>query len=203
MPTASSFDYSIVNAFITDDGPHSGNQAAVVLQTSPRPDSWKAAVARDFNFSETAYLEPISAGRWGLRWFTPGIEAELCGHATLAAAAFLFEREPELATAHFETRWSGELRADRKEQGVEISLPTIPQATLDQLQDEALLSRHRDEAVGVLRKAMPDVDPKDVKRVFRFDNNGESHSIIELEGSVPLSDLKVDAKPMVSPSLIS
>lgn len=192
------FDYAIVNAFTTSAGPHSGNQAAVVIQSSPRPDSWKALVARDFNFSETAYVEPLSPGRWRLRWFTPAIEAELCGHATLASAAVLFERDPSLTMIEFETRWAGELRAEKVDDGIEIALPTIPQGALNKLEDETVAARQKEEVLEALLKAIPQLKHEEVKQVFKWPWGGEESCIIEIEGSVPLKDLKVEGKAMVS-----
>ncbi|CAH9133972.1 unnamed protein product [Cuscuta epithymum] len=85
--------YSVVDAFT--DLPLKGNPAAVLLLEEERDDEWLQAVAREFNISETCYLtriidpEPHSS-KFHLRWFTPVAEIDLCGHATLAAAYFLF-----------------------------------------------------------------------------------------------------------------
>lgn len=73
---------ALVKAFSTD--PAAGNGAAVVLLERPAAAAWMQALARSFNQSETAFLLPGSGG-WILRWFTPGCEVRLCGHATLAA----------------------------------------------------------------------------------------------------------------------
>lgn len=72
------------------DKPFRGNPAAVCLLGHPRDDVWMQAVASEMNLSETAYLlrEGIS---YRLRWFTPAREVDLCGHATLASAHFLYE----------------------------------------------------------------------------------------------------------------
>jgi len=76
----------------------SGNPAAVCILTEPLSDSLMQAVAAEMNLSETAFLLP-AAGRevdesseFSLRWFTPRNEVPLCGHATLATAAVLFDR---------------------------------------------------------------------------------------------------------------
>ncbi|XP_050110081.1 uncharacterized protein LOC126588957 isoform X2 [Malus sylvestris] len=84
--------YSVVDAFT--DSAFKGNPAAVCLLEEERDDQWLQAVASEFNLSETCYLtrltESDSSPRFGLRWFTPSNEVELCGHATLAAAYTLF-----------------------------------------------------------------------------------------------------------------
>jgi PhzF family phenazine biosynthesis protein len=72
-----------VDAFT--DQPFKGNPAAVCLLPEPRDDSWMQLVAREMNLSETAFLLGREGG-FGLRWFTPTLEVDLCGHATLASA---------------------------------------------------------------------------------------------------------------------
>jgi predicted PhzF superfamily epimerase YddE/YHI9 len=68
------------NAFVLPETAHSGNQAAVVLlppesEADPRTadDRYKAKVARDFNFAETAYVQPLEDGKYSLRWWTPAL----------------------------------------------------------------------------------------------------------------------------------
>ena len=73
----------IVDAFT--EHPFAGNAAAICLLDEPRTEEWMQAVAAEMNLSETAFLRPLDEG-YELRWFTPTIEVELCGHATLAAA---------------------------------------------------------------------------------------------------------------------
>jgi PhzF family phenazine biosynthesis protein len=77
-----------VDAFT--DRPFSGNPAAVCVLPAPRGEDWMQNVALEMNLSETAFLHRRDNG-YGLRWFTPRAEVELCGHATLAAAYVLFE----------------------------------------------------------------------------------------------------------------
>jgi PhzF family phenazine biosynthesis protein len=106
-----------VDAFAA--GPFSGNPAAVCLLPSPRPDDWLQSVAAEMNLSETAFLLPSGGddgARFGLRWFTPATEVELCGHATLASAHSLWEsgRVPAGAAIRFDTA-SGELTCELEE----------------------------------------------------------------------------------------
>lgn len=72
----------LIEAF--SDRACAGNGAAVVLLEQPRTEAWLQAVAGSLRQSETAFLLHHQ-GRWLLRWFTPGCEVPLCGHATLAA----------------------------------------------------------------------------------------------------------------------
>lgn len=81
----------LVDAFT--DRPFGGNPAAVCVLDEPLADEWMRAIAAELNQAETAFLHPLDATGdeplWGLRWFTPTTEVELCGHATLAAAHHL------------------------------------------------------------------------------------------------------------------
>ncbi len=71
--------------------PFSGNPAAVCLADGVRDSAWMQDVAREMNLSETAFVSQRDDGGYDLRWFTPGIEVDLCGHATLASAHVLWE----------------------------------------------------------------------------------------------------------------
>lgn len=78
----------IVDAFTSKR--FGGNPAAVCLVDVPMEEAEMAAIAAEMNLSETAFVERLQ-GKFGLRWFTPIAEVELCGHATLAAAHVLWE----------------------------------------------------------------------------------------------------------------
>jgi PhzF family phenazine biosynthesis protein len=113
-----------VDAFT--DEPFSGNPAAVCLLSEAANASWMQDVAREMNLSETAFLVPGSYGEFDLRWFTPRIEVELCGHATLASAHVLWEDGHTSAdTLSFRTR-SGALGATRDSGWIELDFPARP-----------------------------------------------------------------------------
>lgn len=100
----------VVDAFT--DRPFAGNPAAVCVLPGPAEEGWMRAVARELNLSETAFLHPEDDG-FRLRWLTPAVEVDLCGHATLASAHVLWEQgilAPE-QPARFHTR-SGLLTAE-------------------------------------------------------------------------------------------
>ena len=109
-----------------------GNPAAVCLLPEPVEDAWMRNVAREMNLSETAFLLRQSPGAYGLRWFTPAMEVDLCGHATLASAHVLWEAglEPGDAGVRFETR-SGVLRAARHADWIELDFPAEPAEPAD------------------------------------------------------------------------
>lgn len=114
----------LIDAFT--DRAFAGNPAGVCLLEEPRPDDWLQAVAREMNQAETAFL--LRADReYQLRWFTPAVEVELCGHATLASAHFLWEErhlKPK-AEARFHTR-SGLLTARRQGDWITLDFPATP-----------------------------------------------------------------------------
>ncbi len=119
-----------VDAFAST--PFTGNPAAVcLLDTDTDADAvWMQTVAAEMNLSETAFVRPRDAGgAFPLRWFTPTVEVELCGHATLASAHVLWEtgRLTPDTPAHFDTR-SGILTAHRRGDTIELDFPTDPVA---------------------------------------------------------------------------
>lgn len=108
------------------DRPYAGNPAAVCLLRRAADEAWMQAVAAEMNLSETAFVVP-EQGHYGLRWFTPTVEVELCGHATLAAAHALWTEgiAGVDTTIGFRTR-SGELTARRDGGRITIDLPVDP-----------------------------------------------------------------------------
>ncbi len=103
-----------------------GNPAAVCVLPEPRDEEWMKDVAREMNLSETAFLVQRADG-YNLRWFTPAVEVELCGHATLASAHILWEAgflEPD-QQARFHTL-SGLLTAERAGDWIELDFPAKP-----------------------------------------------------------------------------
>src|SRR5215218_1652228 len=105
----SSVPFFLVDSFT--DQPFRGNPAGVVLLERPAEAAWMQAVAMEMNQAETAFVHPQEGG-FGLRWFTPTVEVDLCGHATLASAHVLWETRRLAAdtVARFQTR-SGVLTA--------------------------------------------------------------------------------------------
>jgi PhzF family phenazine biosynthesis protein len=103
--------------------PFYGNPAAVCVLERPAPDEWMRQVAMEMNLSETAFLTPEADG-FRLRWFTPAVEVDLCGHATVASAHVLWQdgHLPRGAQARFHTR-SGLLLADQRGEWIELNFP--------------------------------------------------------------------------------
>jgi PhzF family phenazine biosynthesis protein len=110
-----------VDAFA--DKPFSGNPAGVVVLDEYPADAVLQAIASELNLSETAFAVP-SAGGYRLRWFTPGTEVDLCGHATLATAHCLFADGVPSPVA-FDTR-SGTLTVNRSSEEYALDFPARP-----------------------------------------------------------------------------
>jgi PhzF family phenazine biosynthesis protein len=112
------------------DRPFAGNPAGVCELPAARDDRWMQHVAAEMNVSETAFVVPRD-GRYDLRWFTPTVEVDLCGHATLASAHVLWEAGRLRADqdARFETR-SGLLSARRAGEWIEMDFPADPPAEI-------------------------------------------------------------------------
>jgi PhzF family phenazine biosynthesis protein len=106
--------------------PFSGNPAAVCLLEHEADAQWMQSVAAEMNLSETAFVWPKGAN-FGLRWFTPALEVDLCGHATLAAAHAMWETEFVHSgnSIVFETK-SGKLIATSAGEWIELDFPATP-----------------------------------------------------------------------------
>lgn len=120
----------IVDAFT--DRPFAGNPAAVCVLNDARDSRWMQSLAAEMNLSETAFLYRVprmqdwSLNDWVLRWFTPRMEVDLCGHATLASAHVLWnELGAADAVLNFRTR-SGLLSARRSKARVTLDFPADP-----------------------------------------------------------------------------
>lgn len=101
----------VVDAFASHA--FSGNPAGVCILDSAAPEEWMQSVAAEMKHAETAFLYP-GEDAWNLRWFTPTVEVDLCGHATLASAHILYQsgRASHDQVLAFSTR-SGILTAER------------------------------------------------------------------------------------------
>lgn len=113
-----------VDAFT--DRPFSGNPAAVCVLPEPASEAWMQNVAMEMNLAETAFLVRQDDG-FQLRWFTPSVEIDLCGHATLASAHVLWQDRqlPPDQAARFHTR-SGLLTAERNGSWIQLNFPSEP-----------------------------------------------------------------------------
>ncbi|RAY16505.1 oxidoreductase [Actinomadura craniellae] len=115
----------VVDSFT--DRPFAGNPAGVCLPEEPVGSGWMQRVAAEMRHSETAFVRPLDPPEadYELRWFTPVVEVDLCGHATLAAAHVLYETGAVSADRpiRFATRASGTLVVRRAPGGLEMDFP--------------------------------------------------------------------------------
>ncbi|HEX6774063.1 MAG TPA: PhzF family phenazine biosynthesis protein [Acidobacteriaceae bacterium] len=123
---------AVVDAFTAE--PYRGNPAGICVLPAPVSDAWMQSVAIEMNHAETAFLINRGSSKhdgYDLRWFTPGSEVDLCGHATLASAHYLWETGALAPSdqARFHTR-SGLLTADRlvldDQPWIELDFPSEP-----------------------------------------------------------------------------
>ena len=130
--------FYLVDSF--SDKPFNGNPAGVCLLRKPVPPSTMQKIAAEINVSETAFICP-QGSLFGLRWFTPTQEVELCGHGTLAAAHILFETSLVNKDVSIQFRTlSGILMARKAKDGIELDFPKLtkepfedPHATLEKI----------------------------------------------------------------------
>jgi PhzF family phenazine biosynthesis protein len=164
---------SCVDSFT--DRAFAGNPAAVCLLDAsdrPREDAWMQQVAAEMNLAETAFVVPRSDG-FGLRWFTPVVEVDLCGHATLASAHVLWTTGVVKGDApiRFHTK-SGVLGASRADGAIELDFPSEPASPAEPSMDLAgalgaklsYIGRNRMDYIGevdsvqTLRGLAPDME---------------------------------------------
>jgi predicted PhzF superfamily epimerase YddE/YHI9 len=169
-----------VDAFTSQ--PFTGNPAAIAIVDGFPDPSVMQAVAREINLAETAFVVARSDGDFDLRWFTPTVEVDLCGHATLAAAHLIG------GTARFHTR-SGRLDCARTDDGwIEMDfpsdppIPAEPPPTLD-LPGLVWFGRGRSDGLAVLE------DPAKVRMLIpdlpSIANAAERAVIVSAHGDRP------------------
>ena len=115
--------FTQVDAFA--DAAFGGNPAAVMMLPSWLDDATLLRIAQENNLSETAFLVAVDGGEadFELRWFTPGDEVEMCGHATLASGHVVLSSDTTRERVRFATRHAGVLEVARDGLGYSLSLP--------------------------------------------------------------------------------
>ena len=101
----------------------SGNPAAVVILESPLSEDLMQSIALENNLSETAFIN-INESPIPIRWFTPTLEVDLCGHATMASAKILFEHFPDIAGSEISfSSKSGILKVSKNAEDICLNFP--------------------------------------------------------------------------------
>jgi PhzF family phenazine biosynthesis protein len=176
----------LVDAFT--DQPFSGNPAGVCLPAEDRDYLWMQAVAVEMNQAETAFLRRRPDGDWDLRWFTPMVEVDLCGHATLASAHVLWEskRAPASRPIRFHTK-SGVLTCTSASGKIEMDFPAEPATPVAATAEEAFALGAEPTFVGRNRMDMLVVlDSPERLRQLKPD--------MELVAKIPVRGVIVTAK---------
>ena len=157
-----------------------GNPAAVCLLQSWLEDEILQAIAAENNLSETAFLVPKGKSKYALRWFTPAVEVDLCGHATLASAFVILSFvEPAWPSVDFETI-SGQLAVTRSGELLSMDFPSrkpepaaappllsqaLGETPLEVLSSRDLMAVFKDEET--IKEMKPDFEKiKQLKDVF-------------------------------------
>jgi PhzF family phenazine biosynthesis protein len=177
-----------VDAFTS--APFAGNPAAVCVLTGARDEGWMQSVAREMNLSETAFLHPEREA-WRLRWFTPAVEVDLCGHATLAAAHVMWEDGHVLGRQdiRFATK-SGTLGAAARGDWIELDFPAVlaqpaqpPAGLLEALGVKGTVAKNRmDYLVEVADEAIVRRLTPDFTKLKRVETRGV---IVTAKGRAP------------------
>ncbi|MCX7338750.1 MAG: PhzF family phenazine biosynthesis protein [Alphaproteobacteria bacterium] len=170
----------------------SGNPAAVCLVDSFPDDGLMQKIATEINLSETAFLVPAQTAsqensHFSIRWFTPTVEVNLCGHATLAAAHVLWNEldEPPSSPVYFDSR-SGVLMARKDENSITLDFPAqypelmcMPGDLIDALQLESWdvapvsVSKACDDILVELRTAKEVINLRpDIAKLAEIDCHG-------------------------------
>jgi PhzF family phenazine biosynthesis protein len=119
----------IIDAFTAT--PFAGNPAAVCLLDTPGwpAEGWMRRVAAEMNLSETAFAHPLDGDAeadWALRWFTPVVETNLCGHATLATAHALHVDRGAPGTVRFSSMSGVLITHTRSDGTITLDFPAAP-----------------------------------------------------------------------------
>lgn len=175
--------YSEIHAFPDGDRRHTGNPAGVSVLDAPMSEADMQGIALSNNLSETAYLTALDEeDAWNLRWFTPSREVDLCGHATLASGAYVFEEGMVKGdTAKFDTR-SGRLSVQQVEQGrYAVNFPVVKFEPADAAPGTI-------EGMGLAPKAVFEVE-----RI-----HGSRYQMFVYETEAQIADLAIDESALAA-----
>jgi PhzF family phenazine biosynthesis protein len=164
------------------DKPFQGNSAAVMFSYNFTSEQMQK-IAREMNLSETAFLSSSEKADYKLQWFTPALEVELCGHATIASLHFLMENEKlkENSSVKFETK-SGILNCGMKDGFYFMQIPIYEMGEFSGNKDEII------KAIGVNKKSIVKEAP------FIILNNGNLY--FRVDGLKTLKELSPDFKAL-------
>ncbi len=189
-----------VDAFA--DEAFSGNPAAICLLDRFASDDWMQNVAMEMNLSETAFVVPRSTvGHFDLRWFTPAVEVDLCGHATLAAVHVLAQQGlvPATESVDFFTR-SGQLSCGLCGGLITLDFPASP---LERVADAEVIATIKnafpEKVLDVQRTAFDMlVRFKDADAIRNLAPNYQDISMVDARGVMVTAASDTDGSDFVS-----
>lgn len=123
-----------------------GNPAAVCPLESWLDDELMQSIASENNLSETAFLVPAGDNAWELRWFTPTVEVDLCGHATLASAFVLSMNKHTAAPQYLFHTKSGPMQVKQEKDWLTLDFPG---RDLQEIEDKAAVLEESQAALGM------------------------------------------------------
>ena len=167
--------FAELHAFPDGDRPHTGNPAAAMRLEAFPPDADLLGMARSSNLSETAFLVPRGKDRWHLRWFTPGGEVELCGHATMASGVWLFREGLVTGDAVSFATLSGDLFVRRAGDAYVMDFPAVPPEASEGYEDVV-------RALGV--------EARGTHRIPRI--HGARYALVEVATEAEVASLRPD-----------
>lgn len=130
-------EINVVDAFT--DAIFSGNPAAVIITDSWLSDDLMQSIAAENNLSETAFLVESEASGYAIRWFSPITEIPFCGHATLASAFVLFNKNPEATSLSFSAKAVGDFAVAKLDSGhIQMDFPNTKPEKVDNIPDSLL-----------------------------------------------------------------
>lgn len=175
-------NYKIYKIDAFSNKPFEGNPAGVMLGEGLSSELMQK-IAREMNVSETAFLSPSEKADYKLQWFTPVVEVDLCGHATIASLHFLFENKilRENSSIKFETK-SGILNCGFKDGFYFMQIPNYEMEEFSGSREEIL------DTLGVDRTSVPGDTPLIILE------NGNLY--LRVDGMNTLKSLKPDFKAL-------
>ena len=168
-------------AFTTD--PEAGNPAGVVLDATGATGEQMLAVAAEVGYSETAFLVPVDTHTFDVRYFSPKAEVSFCGHATIAAAVAVAERDGPGDVDFSTSVGSVPVAVRSAEGGLQATLTSVTPAV------QPLSVTHRDELLNALGWAEADLDPDFPPRVAYA---GAWHPVLVINSRERLAELNYD-----------
>ena len=207
-------NYSVVDAFTSVV--FKGNPAAVIVTDVALPAPTMQSIASEFNLSETAFLVNLGGEvdedsiNYSIRWFTPSVEAPLCGHASLASSFVLFAKHPSKSNITFTSRFSGTLKAKRlADNRIELDFPAFPTTEVLKTSEEFkriqssinenVVDPNASESGADAAKLSGGRRGAEIVKLAR----GRHGYVLEIAKAISLSELKVDALKLAQDAFVS